>query len=316
MASIFIQIASYQDYELADTILDAIKKSSKDHTLNFGVYINYITDDFYTPNLPNIKYTKIKAPDGIGVGFARFEANALYGGEDYYLQIDSHTRFIENWDTMLVDLHREYVSEGFKPIISTRPLNYWYEESNGGAISFDSINNSVQTLEFPVTDPGNRNNIFTLLKSVSNPEGNKFSKSISAGSCFASGEYASVLPNKKVQFLGEEQFGAARYYTHGFDLMMLKKHFMWHLYFNKERGFRNFRNHTWKDFPELCAARAIESEEEIVRIIRGKVIGDQEFGTKRTLEDYEDFAGIKFNAPPGSEPQAHEPPASQPQAIS
>ena len=300
MASIFIQIATYQDYELAETILDAIKKSSKDHTLNFGVYINYVTDDFYAPNLPNVKYTKIKAPDGIGLGLARFEANAHYSGEDYYLQIDSHSRFRENWDTMLVDLHKEYVSEGFKPIITSRPLNYWYEESNGGTITFDSIDIKVQTVEFPATEPGHRDNIFTNLKSGVNPEGNKFSKSISGGSCFASGEFASILPNKKVQFTGEEQISAARFYTHGFDLMMLKKHFMWHLYFNKERGFRNFRNLTWNDFPELCAARSIESREEIMRIIQGKVIGDQELGTKRTLEDYEDFAGIKFNAPPAS----------------
>ena len=49
----------------------------------------------------NIKYSK--APENIGVGMGRYLANQLYNGEDFYLQIDSHMTFVNNWDVKLVE---------------------------------------------------------------------------------------------------------------------------------------------------------------------------------------------------------------------
>jgi len=50
----------------------------------------------------------------------------LYAGEDYYLQIDSHTCFDRNWDITLIDT-LETISKGSsntKVVTSTRPFAF------------------------------------------------------------------------------------------------------------------------------------------------------------------------------------------------
>ena len=36
-----------------------------------------------------------------GVCWARHQAEQFYNGADYVLQIDSHTRFVQNWDELM-----------------------------------------------------------------------------------------------------------------------------------------------------------------------------------------------------------------------
>ena len=33
----------------------------------------------------------------------RNKANSLYNGEEYYLQVDSHSQFVDNWDEILIN---------------------------------------------------------------------------------------------------------------------------------------------------------------------------------------------------------------------
>ena len=69
MASIFVQIAAYRDSEVTPTILDAIKQSSGNHTINFGVHTVYVDEsEINFPDLPNVKHASSKAPENIGLG--------------------------------------------------------------------------------------------------------------------------------------------------------------------------------------------------------------------------------------------------------
>ena len=66
MSSIFIQIPSYHDYEIGRTIRDAIKKSSGNNTINFGLHVSYYkTNDLDIPVLDNVKI-KIRKQNGRG----------------------------------------------------------------------------------------------------------------------------------------------------------------------------------------------------------------------------------------------------------
>ena len=38
-----------------------------------------------------------------GACWARHEAQKLYNGEDYVLQLDSHMRFVQGWDLICID---------------------------------------------------------------------------------------------------------------------------------------------------------------------------------------------------------------------
>ena len=130
MSSIFVQISAYHDYELHKTIIDCMAKSSGENTLSFGVHVCYKDlDDLTYINMPNIQYIKSKAPDGLGVGQGRYLANEFYNGEDYYLQVDAHTRFSQDWDINLIDDHTLYTQQGCRPVLTAYPSGYFYENS-------------------------------------------------------------------------------------------------------------------------------------------------------------------------------------------
>jgi hypothetical protein len=83
VASIFVQIATYHDYELPNTIMDLMEKSSGDNIINFGVYVCYYKEqDINLPKLNNVKYKINMAPEGIGLGYSRLMAHNFYNGED------------------------------------------------------------------------------------------------------------------------------------------------------------------------------------------------------------------------------------------
>ena len=128
VSSIFVQISSYHDFELSRTIIDCLKKSSGKNQINFGVHLVYYEkDEISIPNISNITFEKHKAPTNIGVGIGRFNANEMYSDEDYYLQIDSHMRFNQDWDKSLINTHMFYEKEGLNPVISAYPSSYDYE---------------------------------------------------------------------------------------------------------------------------------------------------------------------------------------------
>lgn len=292
MKSIFIQIASYQDQELAPTILDCLEKSSKNFDIHFGVCLVYNEGNVDIPNVPNLNFIMRKAPDALGVGKARYLANSLYDGQDYYLQIDSHTRFIQNWDEEIVKCYESYKSRWLNPVITTYPARYWYE---GNKLNLDT-NLTVTYIDFKDDDP-------TLFKEKKflhqiakpNPLNNVFTKSISGGSVFSDGSIHTIKPNKKMFNWGEEMLYAMRLYTHGYDIMLPKNQYLFHLYYDHNNITGNRRNLSGKDFPELTQQILNQSLDEVSRIVTGNVIGPQELGSKRTLRQYEEYAKISFS---------------------
>jgi hypothetical protein len=291
MSSIFIQIPSYHDFELDRTIKDCLEKSSKNNQINFGIHITYFEkNEINFPTLPNLKFSISKAPKNIGVGMARFLANQFYNGEDYYLQIDSHMKFEENWDEKLILNYKKYISEGANPIISAYPGAYKYE--NFKTVILNNKNDVFYTdfdKEFSF-----QNNFIPHQKAVNNFENNIFTRSVSAAFIFGSGEIASIKPNKKIFFWGEEILTAMRFYTHGFDIMLPESQNVHHLYYDTGKNYENLRRQAFADFSTESALLEKQSKEELSRIIINKIIGNQELGSKRTLNEYEIFAGIDF----------------------
>ena len=293
MASIFVQIPAYHDFELVRTIKDCIKKSSGKHTINFGVHLTYFEKgQIEIPSWGNLKSSIDKAPNTIGVGTGRYLANEFYNGEDYYLQIDSHMRFEESWDDVLINNYLKYVSMGTKPIISAYPGAYEYDGFETKILNTKahvSYTDFIQELSF-------QGNYVPHQRSVGNFNNNVFTRSVSAAVIFGSGEIASIKPNQKIFFWGEEILTALRLYTHGFDLMLPESQNFYHLYYDHSKGYKNLRRQVVEDFPEESAVLEKESQDELSSIIINKLVGDQALGSERTLEEYQSFAGIDFIA--------------------
>lgn len=291
MESIFVQLPSYNDHELSNTIENLLKNASGNYKINIGSYIvQYKDENIFIPKVSNLKYIVDPAPVGIGIGYARLQAHKFYDGETYYLQIDSHSKMNKNWDEQIISYIKEYISIGFKkPLITNYPRNYWYNDdgTNGydegdwtSQISFHENPEQFKTLKIPTQT------------AWANNEHNIFSNSVSGGSIFALGEF--IIPNPRIAFYGEEIFTAARAYTQGYDLLIPKKQFMYHLYFNHNAPEKNKRRLVWQDWPNEFLMLDKISKNEIYKTFTKNIIGPDYLGSERSLDEYGNLVGLNF----------------------
>lgn len=299
MASIFIQIPAYRDFELPLTVTDCIDKASGKINLHFGIHncISHLGEVSISCNTKD--YAKIScltsiAPENIGLQQARYLANDFYDGEDYYLQIDSHMRFVEKWDEILVEGILRYQEMGLpKPLITQYPPAYEYDEKlkEKQIVFGDFYQCGIWFGE------NKRQFEDTLIPSQTArviSENCGFISSVSGGCIFTVGEFANITPNPKIAFWGEEPLIAARAFTHGFDLVMPFDYTMFHLYHSQQPFERVRRHHAWQDHPDIWKTLESESLREYLKIFENREIGEFSLGSQRTLEDYEVFSGLDF----------------------
>lgn len=100
---IFISIASYRDPQLIHTLNSIIDNCSDTSKIRIVVCEqNHDNDDFnINKSYINTEIIKMKSTDARGPCWARYLIQQCWKGEQYYLQIDSHTRFVKNWDIIL-----------------------------------------------------------------------------------------------------------------------------------------------------------------------------------------------------------------------
>jgi len=113
---IFVSIASYRDDQCSDTLRNVIENA--DHPENLCIFIcqqNSVLDEdckvicgeaatssFGTPcDRSKVKIERLQYNEARGPVWARYRIQRHYEGEEYFLQIDSHTRLIKSWDTIL-----------------------------------------------------------------------------------------------------------------------------------------------------------------------------------------------------------------------
>ena len=105
--SIFISIVSYLDPILPFTIREAYEKAAKPDSLHFGIIDQSPADSPYpvSPSIPSkqVSYIKIDPDQTRGCSWARSMAMSLIGRQDWFLQIDSHMMFEQDWDATLIN---------------------------------------------------------------------------------------------------------------------------------------------------------------------------------------------------------------------
>ena len=143
MDKIFVSIASYRDQELLDTVFSILKQAKNPERL----FLSIFSQDDNHPNLEhlfelfNVKhyvYKKIHYSDARGVGYARAETQKpLNNSYKYYLQVDSHTQFIEHWDEKIVDHYEKAIGYWGDLIFTAYPGTYEYTET--GNLKFATV---------------------------------------------------------------------------------------------------------------------------------------------------------------------------------
>ena len=294
--TIFISIASYRDPELENTIKSAIDNADDPKSLWFGVVAQHLDKEL--PNLswvPFLTSTLIHPKQAKGAGYARSEAMKLYCEEDYYLQIDSHTRFVKGWDTICIDeLNKaKSIANNDKVILSYFPSPFLVERN--GSISF--VKNHKKIKDYPTTQTPalNKQGKWTAVredfkdKERKNPE---LSKTVLGGFIFADGSIVKEVPyDPEISFFGEEICFAMRAWTRGWDIYSPSKDIVYHFYhrgdYSKIWKDANVRSIPWKEIE-------IKSNEKQQKVLCGIEKGIFGAGSIRNLKEYEQFVNLNF----------------------
>ncbi|MCO6500896.1 MAG: hypothetical protein J5I47_11070 [Vicingus serpentipes] len=296
--TIFVQIASYRDPQLMVTIKDLLEKANFPNRIVLGVCRQYnpFEDSFdreeekYLRSLGdqlriiNLNVFEETSP---GVCWARNQIQTrLYGGEDYTLQLDSHMRFKEGWDSYFINQIKELQAKGYpKPLLTAYAPSYDAETNEK--------KDEVWVMHFDRFIP---EGVVFMIPSVlmykpTEPIPSRF---YSAHMTFTLGQFCTEVPHDpEYYFHGEEISIAVRSYTWGYDLFHPADTYIWHEY------HRNGRAKVWGDDNEWwvknqeCHLR----NRKLLRIDNTPNdidFGKCGFGSVRTIEDYEAYAGINF----------------------
>lgn len=298
--NIFISIASYRDKQLVPTILDCIDKSKNPQNLFFG--INWQRDETEDlseiKNISNIKIEEYDWRESKGACWARHSIQKnLYDGEDYYLQLDSHHKFLQDWDEHLFNLYDEAKERSDKPLVGTYGTTYWPN-------SQDLLKNEpyrINTFESFGADGDiiSRPIFIKNHKDINSKQNLIRARLLSGHFIFGSGDFVyECIYDPNFYFRGEELSLSARAYTHGYDFFHPTYTIIWHEYL-REKSNKHWLDHTMKNgFVHQGEDRNKESKKRQRKLfgidnndIDFKQYG---FGNKRSLHDYELYVGLDF----------------------
>ncbi|MEY4571772.1 MAG: hypothetical protein RLZ10_983 [Bacteroidota bacterium] len=297
MSKIFIQIASFSDPELIPTIKDCINNAKHPENLVFSIcrqyHPDYTFDDLseYEKD-KRFKVINVLYSETLGACWARHQLQKQYSGEEYTLQIDSHMRFVKDWDEISINMIKDLQLKGYKkPLLTGYVSSYDPDNDPNGRINvpwrmvFDRFIPEGAVFFLPESIPNH-----TELKE---PIPSRF---YSAHFCFTIGSFVKEVPHdENYYFHGEEISIAARAYTHGYDLFHPHIIICWHEYTRKNRKKVWDYDNDWyikNDNSHLRNRKLFSMDGEVYNSEEFGIYG---FGNERTLRDYEKYSGILFS---------------------
>jgi hypothetical protein len=280
--SIFVSLASYRDPECNNTLFDLFTKAKYPHRIFVGVCQQNAPEDAdcvtarLAPFMNHIRIIRMSHFEAQGPTYARaLIERELYNGELFYMQIDSHMLFVQDWDELCI--HQLAMCPSEKPILTTYPNDFdritrkSVVMPNGtkhplGSIppTFLRFREFHKRLKFTEQE---KNNFITI------PQTPQPSLFWGANFSFSLGELVQEVPyddNCPFLFLGEEMGMAIRYFTHGWDFFAPCVNIAYHLL------KRTYRNTFWEQvYKKNCVV------DDVTRLKRKQL---EEFAVQRTTD--------------------------------
>jgi hypothetical protein len=286
---IFISIAAYRDPQLVPTIEDCIAKARDPYRLRFGICWQHNPEEDTLPfHLDDyFRILAIDWRDSKGACWARHKTMELWDGEEWFLQVDSHCRFAQDWDATLINSAQQTGSP--KPILST----YASPFVPGGdevlaegplQMGFQGFTEEGVPYMKPVAIPDWQN--------LRQPRRARF---LSAGFLFAQGRFVEEIGyDPELYFVGEEAAMTLRAFTSGYDLFHPHQTIVWHDY-GRPSAPKHWSDHTKenrvdREWHQLDEA----SKKKVRRLLTGQPMESYGLGSTRSLQDYEEYAGISL----------------------
>jgi hypothetical protein len=299
--TIFVSVASYRDPRCWDTIRDLYTKAKYPDRVFVGIVEQNNYEDTNASSQEScIKPSEVRVPqkqirklkmdykEAAGPTKARQLASTLYKGETYYCQVDSHVRFVPDWDEVSIEEIKKCHNPG-RSILTTYPLDEttYNETTKDVPVMCDAKFNAEG---IPVPTAAMKPPSFLNGK----PRQNAF---IAAGFFFAPRQWVKDVPfdpGLDNLFQGEEMLLSARSYTNGYDIYTPSKNITLHEYIRKEKpkfwtDLGKSPEYTLKKKQSESRARRILQLESPVIEAGTDLYG---LGTRRNIIDFWRHAGI------------------------
>lgn len=313
---IFVSVASYRDDQCSDTIRNIAENA--DHPENLVIVIcqqNAADDEdclVYCSaqdggpealcRKPRVEIIRLKHDQARGPVWARHLIQQKWSGEEYFLQIDSHTRLVKSWDTLLKN-QLESV-DGLRPAVLTQyPLEFDHvpkadrRDPVKEKWRFQQKRKGLYIKEF---GPEGLTRIQSDYENDTPPGTPYPATGWAAGFTFSKGNFIKDVPIDPFLYLffGEQMDIATRAFTNGYNLFSPTVNVAFHIYDRSNR--KTFWELTHQKPLEVLARFRLYLKLGMIEIkdipekYRFIVIGLDRYGlgTKRTLEEYEKIAKI------------------------
>ncbi len=302
---IFVSIVSFRDPECQLTVKDMFEKADKPERIHLGLVSQFDPKfdrdlfDVQPPRPGQIRELLFDWRETKGVCWARFLAQAMCRGEEFFFQTDSHMRFAQGWDTKLIDELEACGTE--KAVLASCAPPYL----TPGDLIPDVYPGLIRTDGF-LEDGAIR---FTGVWQGRQVEELHRMPFIMAGALFSRSTMIEDVPYDPYQhFETEEITYAMRLYTHGWDVFLARQQTVWHQFqrnntvkrrgaegvaFEQARQQRSVR--AYRRFNHI-SDHATSEDPEVLRDLKLFDLGEA-----RSLAQYEDYCGLDFRRKRASE---------------
>ena len=322
--NIFVQIPSYRDPQLIPTLMDLAQQAQAPGDIRVVVCWQHDSDDalaaftdmgfrlsrstmaegrnvhFLEFNDVEVELVDIPYLQAKGAGWARSVAQSRFGGERYNLQIDAHHRFVQRWDTQMVEMLESVRCRSQMPLLTGYPpafcpASYPGERQEQASVMLVRNFTAMGIVSF---------------RAVMLPADGRFKAPIrarfmSGGFVFSDGSFVdNIRQDPDHFFLTEEIVMAARAYTHGYDFFHPHVPLLWH-------DYESSAPEVWDDLSDELKREGVisASADDLAYASSGRarrlledVLSEGAptstrygLGVVRSLDHYERFAGLSFS---------------------
>ena len=253
-------------------------------------------------NNGNVRLFNVNESESLGPYMARYLGSKFYRGEEFYLQIDSHSEFVRDWDTKLIKMVRDAPAE--KPVISAYPPseNSNWRDSIGYRIC-DSEFADAQ-IEWQIIRLGTGQAFDSRFYDIP-----RYAPFVAAGFFFGPATLLHEVPFDPLLpwiFMGEEISMSARLWTAGYDIFSPTTNVLNHYYVRRhypkfwESVNRFFKKGIHNSIVELIIERVKNNlgypESRADRVQPSSLLyrlNDWGMGSKRSYAAYLEMVGIE-----------------------
>ena len=291
--TILIEIASYCDEELLNTVNSAIIQAEYPDRVHFAIcYQGDDLNDYYElQKIKNCKIIHLKKSEAKGSVYARYLCQSLIDDENYIYQIDAHMRFVKHWDTKIINQllslnDKKAVLSGYPPAITDEMLNVPLNDKIFDKPGYGTV---MYAKEFRTT-PSDSYFIACASKLIKKDSSLAYKKNafIAAGNFFTfSKAHKEVKYDIGMYFYGDELPMSIRLYTYGWNFYNPSESYVYHLYKKKKTEYPGLKKDTMNNENKRF--------QTLLGLIKDEIIPPEfGLGTVRSVKDYEKAFGIDF----------------------